>query len=514
MPTGPSTPPVPAAADAVDRAVREGLAAVRTELAVPAAFPPEVTAAARAVAEHAGTPPTAVDATHVPFVTIDPAGSMDLDQAVHLERLDGPGSGHDDEHRAVYRVHYAIADVAAWVPAGGPVDEEARRRVVTLYAPDGRTPLHPPELSEGAASLLPDGERPALWWQLDLDAQGLLTRCDVRRATVRSRARYTYEQVQDALDAGTADDVLLLLREVGLLREQAERDRGGLTLPMPEQEAGREDGHWALTSRRTLPVEGWNAQISLLTGMAAASIMLEGGIGVLRTLPAADPRDVARLRRTARALGVPWPEGAGHAEVVSALDASDPAQAALLAEAATLMRGAAYVAFDGERPAYAEHAAIAAPYAHTTAPLRRLVDRFVGETCLALSAGVPVPAWVRAALPDLPSRMASGDAHASAYERACLDLVEAALLADRLGEVFDAVVVDVREDRTSGVVQLRDPAVRARVTSVPDGVSASTAGGAATAAGPGLELPLGEAVRVRLTHVSVAERTVRFTWER
>ena len=181
---------------------------------------------------------------------------------------------------------------------------------------------------------------------------------------------------------------------------------------------------------------------------------------MLRTLPAADPRDVARLRRTARALGVPWPEGAGHAEVVSGLDASDPAQAALLAEAATLMRGAAYVAFDGERPAYAEHAAIAAPYAHTTAPLRRLVDRFVGETCLALSAGVPVPEWVRAALPELPSRMASGDARASAYERACLDLVEAALLADRTGEVFDAVVVDVREDRTSGVVQLRDPAVR------------------------------------------------------
>lgn len=469
-------------ADAVDAAVRQGLAEVRVELQVPEAFPPHVVAAARSAAPQPDA--SRVDATHVPFVTIDPAGSRDLDQAVHVERR---GTG--------YRVHYAIADVAAWVPAGGPVDAEARRRVVTLYAPDERTPLHPPELSEDAASLLPDGDRLALWWQLDLDGDGLLTGTDVRRATVRSRARLTYESVQRALDDGTADDTLLLLREVGRLREQAERDRGGLTLPMPEQEAGREDGHWALTSRRTLPVEGWNAQVSLLTGMAAASLMLDGRIGVLRTLPAADPRDVARLRRTAHALGVPWPDGVGHAEVVSGLDSADPAQAALLTEAATLMRGAAYVAFDGERPASAEHAAIAAPYAHTTAPLRRLVDRFVGETCLALCAGEPVPEWVRAALPDLPARMATGDAHASAYERACLDLVEAALLADRAGEVFDAVVVDVKDDGSSGVVQLHDPAVRARVA----------------ADGSGRPVPLGESVRVRLTEVSVDTRTVRFT---
>lgn len=482
MPVARVAPPAEVRADAVDEAVRQGLAEVRAELQVPEAFPAPVLAAARsATPQRDGS---RVDATHVPFVTIDPAGSRDLDQAVHVERR-GPG----------YRVHYAIADVAAWVPAGGPVDAEARRRVVTLYAPDERTPLHPPELSEDAASLLPDGDRLALWWQLDLDGDGLLTRTTVRRATVRSRARLTYESVQRALDDSTADEALLLLREVGRLRERAERDRGGLTLPMPEQEAGREDGHWALTSRRTLPVEGWNAQISLLTGMAAASLMLDGGIGVLRTLPAADPRDVARLRRSAQALGVPWPDGAGHAEVVSGLDAADPAQAALLTEAATLMRGAAYVAFDGERPAAAEHAAIAAPYAHATAPLRRLVDRFVGETCLALCAGTPVPDWVREALPDLPSRMASGDAHASAYERACLDLVEAALLAGRAGEVFDAVVVDVKDDGSSGVVQLHDPAVRARVASD----------------GSGRPVPLGESVRVRLTEVSVDTRTVRFT---
>ena len=421
------------------------------------------------------------DATDVPFVTIDPAGSRDLDQALHLERR---GAG--------YRLRYAIADVAAWVRPGGAIDAEARRRVVTLYAPDGRVPLHPPALSEGAASLLPGQDAPALLWDLDLDADGTPTAVRVARATVRSRAQLDYAGVQRALDDGTADGTLPLLRDVGRLRQAAEIDRGGLTLPVPEQDVEVDArGRWTLTSRATLPVEEWNAQISLLTGMCAARLMLDGRVGVLRTLPAADPRDVARLRRSARALGVPWPDGTDHATVVRALDAAVPAQAALLTEATTLLRGAAYVAFDGDLPEQTGHAAIAAPYAHATAPLRRLVDRFVGETCVALAAGTPVPEAVRAALPLLPGLMAAGDRRASAYERGSVDLVEAALLEGREGEEFDGVVVDLRDDGASGVVQLREPPVRARVA--------------------GESLPLGTDVRVRLEQASVAERTVRFT---
>ncbi|AEE47683.1 ribonuclease II [Cellulomonas fimi ATCC 484] len=457
--------------------MRSGLARLRDELAVPAEFPPDVLAEAQQAASRA--PDGLVDATDVPFVTIDPPGSRDLDQAVHLERR---GAG--------FRVRYAIADVASWVRPGGAVDAEARRRVVTLYAPDGRTPLHPPALSEGAASLLPGQDAPALLWTVDLDADGTPTAVDVRRSRVRSRAQLTYDEVQRSFDTGTADGSVALLRDVGLLRQEAERERGGITLPTPEQEVQRTDGRWRLVSRATLDAEEWNAQISLLTGMCAARLMLDGRVGVLRTLPPSDPRDVARLRREAAALGVDWPDGAAVGDVVRGLDASDPAHAALLSEATTLLRGAAYVAFDGELPEQPLHAALAAPYAHTTAPLRRLVDRFVGETCLALVAGTDVPEWVRAALPDLPALMAGGDRRANEYERGCLDIVEAALLVGRVGEEFDGMLVDVRDDATVGVVQLRDPVVRGRVE--------------------GVDLPVGTHVRVRLAEVSTERRTVRF----
>ncbi|MGW4411825.1 RNB domain-containing ribonuclease [Nonomuraea sp. NPDC004702] len=457
--------------------LEDGFDRVLREQRLPAGFPQDVLDEADWVAQVPRL--DAKDLTDVPFVTIDPPGSMDLDQALHLERL-----------RDGYRVWYAIADVGAFVRPGGPIDVEARTRGETVYLPVGRVPLHPKVLSEGAASLLPGAIRPAAVWRVDLDAEGRIVGADVQRARVRSRERLDYAYVQAAVDTGTADGTLSLLAEIGALRLGLERARGGVTLPTPEQEVVRDaDGGYRLEFRVPLPAEAWNAQISLLTGMAAASMMLDAEVGILRVLPAAQPDDLAKVRRVAQALGVPWPEGAGYGEVVHDLDPKNPQQAAFLQESKVLLRGAGYAAFDGAPPKLAEHAAVAAPYAHVTAPLRRLVDRYATEVCLAVAAGEPVPAEVRAALPLLPDIMSATGRRAGAVDRACVDLVEAFLLRERIGQSFEAMVIDVDERRGGGQVQLVEPAVIARC----DGV-----------------LPLGERVTVRLTQADPATREVRF----
>ncbi|MCW2500006.1 MAG: ribonuclease, partial [Frankiales bacterium] len=305
---------------------------LRAELEVPGEFPPEVLReAARVTAALDGD-----DLTHVPFLTIDPPGSTDLDQALALSRTNGG-----------YQLQYAIADVAAFVRPGGLVDREAHRRGETLYAPDKKAPLHPPVLSEDRGSLRAGQLRPALVWTLDLDGHGQLTKTDVRRATVRSRQQLDYATVQQQIDSGAASPDLLLLREVGLLRLQAARDRGAVDLATPEQEVDHE-GH--LTYRAPLPAELWNAQLSLLTGMAAAQLMLDGQVGLLRTLPTPDQPAVDSLRRSALALGVAWPEGTPYADVLRALDPHEPAAAAVLTLATRLLRGAGYAAFDGSPP--------------------------------------------------------------------------------------------------------------------------------------------------------------------
>jgi len=349
---------------------------LRAELKAPGPFSP---AALDDAAQAAAAPRLPeLDRTDLPMLTIDPPGSRDLDQALHLERGDDGG----------FRVWYAIADVAAFVTPGGALDLELTARGVTLYAPDERVPLHPPILGEDAASLLPDVVRPAQLWRLDLDATGELVGTGLERALVRSRLRLDYATVQASLDDGTAEPVLQLLREIGRLRGDRARDRGAVDLPTPEQEVVLDgDGRPHLELRAPLPCEGWNAQISLLTGMAAAGLMLAAQVGLLRTLPPADPEAVQALRRSARALGVDWPEGASYGDVVSALDPTVPAHAALLTLATRLLRGAGYTAFDGAPPEQAQHSAVAAAYAHVTAPLRRLADRHVGEVCWPRRAG-------------------------------------------------------------------------------------------------------------------------------
>ncbi|MGW3036373.1 RNB domain-containing ribonuclease [Streptomyces sp. NPDC001178] len=459
--------------------LRAALTALRTELGVSESYPPEALAEAERSAKAPAVP--SYDATDIPLFTIDPPASTDLDQAMHLSRQ---GTG--------YRVWYAIADVAAFVVPGGALDAETHRRVTTLYFPDERIPLHPALLSEGAASLLPGQVRPAALWTIDLDAGARTLAVDVRRALVRSRARLDYAAVQKQIDDKTAEEPLALLKEIGEARERLEVERGGISLNVPEQEIVERDHAYELSYRAPLPADGWNAQVSLLTGMAAADLMLSAGTGILRTLPAAPDGAVGRLRRTAHALHIDWPHHVSYAQLIRSIDPHRPRHAAFLQECTTLLRGAGYTVFrDGALPPITTHAAVAAPYAHCTAPLRRLADRYASELCLAAAAGEPPPDWVLAALDALPHQMADGSRRAGTVERECVDIVEAALLAGRVGEVFDGCVVDVEERQPGiGTVQLESPAVIGRIE--------------------GEHLPLGERLRVRLTQADPASAKVRF----
>jgi exoribonuclease R len=466
--------------DGADDVLREGIAEIQRELGVTPEFPAAVEQAAARSAAAPRLPD--LDRTDLDFVTIDPPGSMDLDQAMHLAR-DGKG----------YVVHYAIADLAAFISPGDPVDEEAHRRGESLYGADSLVPLHPKALSEDAASLLPDQVRPAFVWTLRLDGEGELVEALVERARVRSRARLDYAAVQKQLDDGCASDVLTLLRDVGRLRVAQEVERGGVNLPMPEQEVRIDGDVWTLEYRTMLPVETWNAQISLLTGFAAASMMIAERVGVLRTLPPPEPAALKRLHRTAKALQVRWPAEELYPDFIRALDPAEPREAAMVAACTQLLRGAGYVGFDGEVPAQPEHSALASEYAHVTAPLRRLVDRYGLEVCAALSAGTEVPDWARERLHELPGTMQESGRRAHQYEAAVLDLVEASTLKGRVGEPFTGVVLEAEhDDPARGDLMVRDPAVEARVTAS-DG-----------------HLPVGEEADVRLAEADPVTRTVRF----
>ncbi|MFI8516711.1 RNB domain-containing ribonuclease [Streptomyces sp. NPDC085481] len=469
---------------AADTPLRAALRAMRTKLALPDTFPPAVLAEAEAAAKAPHLPE--YDATDIPFFTIDPPTSKDLDQAMHLARRADGG----------YRVHYAIADVGAFVAPGGAIDAEAHKRATTVYLPDGKVPLHPAVLSEGAASLLPGNTAPALLWRIDLDAEGRTVATDVRRALVRSLTKLSYASAQAQIDAGTAEEPLALLPHVGRLREALEIERGGVSLAVPEQEVVEAGGSYTLEYRAPLRVDGWNEQISLLTGMAAADLMTAAGTGILRTLPPAPDGSVARLRHSAKALGIDWPHHMSYAELIRSLDPGNSRHAAFLQDATSLLQGSAYTPFTGGHvPEHAVHAAIADEYTHCTAPLRRLVDRYTGELCLAAVAGTAPPEWVLRAMDKLNAEMGAGMKLARKAERMSVDIVEAAVMSNRIGETFDSVLIDkevVPHLGLVGIAHLEEPAVIGVV--VPDGA----------------ELPLGEHLRVRLTQADPGRKVVQF----
>ena len=455
--------------------LNEAFAAIRAEVEVSTDYPADALAEAQQAVASVQLPDR--DETALPFFTIDPPGSTDLDQAMFLER-DGDG----------YRVRYAIADVPAFVTPGGALDRVTRERTQTLYFPDQRVPLHPAVISEDKGSLLPDQERGAFVWDVRLDGSGQQLSAEVYLAKVRSVARLDYDGVQASIDDGSAPQGLMLLKTIGELRIALERERGGADLPIPAQEVERDDnGDYHLRLRPPVTSEDWNSQISLLTGMAAAGIMLDAKVGILRTMPEAPQFAVDRFRGQARALGVTWPKGLAYGEFLRTLDRNDPHHLALMYAAGSLFRGAGYTVFDGSVPDQTRQAAVGAPYAHVTAPLRRLVDRFGLVICESICAGRPVPDWARQSLPELPKIMAAGDQLAHKVDRMCTDAVEVAVMSHHVGDTFAATVV--ARTKTGVEVQLTDRPVIATL--------------------PGDAAP-GDSVQVRVVSADLSTRTLEF----
>lgn len=199
-----------------------------------------------------------------------------------------------------------------------------------------------------------------------------------------------------------------------------------------------------------------------------------------------DARAVSRLRHSAKALGLAWPKDMPLKQFERGLDSANPRHAAFQAAVRRAGPKASYAPYvPGQVP---WHSAMAATYAHATAPLRRLADRYVIEAALQVANGRAVSEELGATFQRLPAVMAKAEEKAGQIDRAVLDLAEAVVLEGREGSRFDAVVTDV--DERGARIQLPDPAVIARI----DGKGAMPA----------------DAISVELASVDVAHRQLRF----
>ena len=448
-------------------ALAGGIAAIREQYKLPGDFPPAVLAAAdeairRPLDGH-------VDRTTVDFATLDPASSRDLDQAFFVEQ-----SGSD------LILRYAIADVGWFVRDGDPLDVEGWARGTSIYLPGAKVPLYPKTLSEGAASLLPDVDRPAIVFAVRIDGAGRSSLDGVERALVRSHAKLGYATVKRT-------DLSPAFAELSRRIAAAERARGAARIDPPQQEVEALDGGgYALGFRPMSPIEQDNAALSLAANLAVADALRAHRTGLFRVMPEPGKRAVKRLKHTARALGVEWPAGMEVAALERSLDPNDPKQATFMLAARRAGERATYAPFhEGEVP---WHSAVSATYVHATAPLRRLADRYVCLASLAIAEGKAVDPTIIAAFEKLPAVMDKADSKSSQVESAVVELAESVVMSGREGSEFDARVTEI--DMRGAKVQLCDEPVLTRL--------------------PGDGLSAGDAIKLKLIEAIPARRLSRF----
>lgn len=443
---------------------------VAREFQVEREFPPNLVEEARSARDQFAAHRR--DLRDIDFVTIDPVGSKDLDQAVYIT-----------EKGDCLEVWYAIADVGAFVRPGMGLYDEALRRGQTIYLPDEPARLYPPELSEGSASLLPGVDRPAVCWRMLVDAAGDVQEYDLSRATVRSRAQLDYVNAHHpSID---------LLPRLGSLRRASSLRRKAVNLSLPDTRVHRlDDGKFELILEPRNQAMDDNSEVSLMAGMVAGAMMAEWGHGYLRTLHPAPEEALEAFATELASLGLTFDPRSEVGVFLASVDPTTVTGMAVHKEAAKLLRGADYLFLD-TKPAVI-HAGVGGMYAHVTAPLRRLVDRYATEYCLARAEGRAPESWAREDAEAVIDTMRHTSQHANTVDNACIRLTEATVLQPWVGTTFDALVLKTNEEKNTAKIMLSQPPI----------ISTDLVGSPAE----------GDTTPVTLVTADPAEREIAFAW--
>ena len=430
--------------------VKERLGSVKSEKAVSLVaihahsirneFPPEV------LAEAEKAKPASLqdreDWRDLPLVTIDPPDAKDHDDAVHAMPDTDPGNpgGHV--------VTVAIADVAAYVRPGSALDREALERGNSVYFPDRVVPMLPERISNDLCSLVPHQPRPALAVRMIIGEDGRKKSHSFHRVMMRSAAKLSYQQAQDAIDGRPDDtsgpilDTLLrpLWAAYGALARERDR-RGPLSLDLPERKIVlKPDG----TVDRIFVPERLEAhrlieEFMILANVAAAETLEKAGSPLVYRVH--DEPSLEKMRSLSEVL----------ASVGYKLPKDGALRPALFNRILAGFQGSEHQIFINEVVLRSQAQAVYAAdnaghfglnlrrYAHFTSPIRRYADLIVHRALIrALRAGSDgLPADMdRKELTDISERISAAERRAMAAERETVERLIAFHLADRVGATF------------------------------------------------------------------------------
>ena len=382
------------------------------------------------------------DLRDLPLITIDPSDARDHDDACYA---------HADEDPANAGGHVlwvAIADVAAYVTPGTPLDREARKRGNSTYFPDRVVPMLPDRLSGDLCSLHEGVPRACIAVRMVLDADGNKLSHSFHRGLMRSPASLHYEEVQAAVDGAPNDRTLPLLEPV--LRplyaayealKAARARRQPLDLDLPERQIVLEDDGTvsSVQFKERLEAHRLIEEFMVLANVAAAETLIAKRVPLLfRNHEEPSPEKLDALRETVQASGFTLAKGQvlKTSHLNRLLDAAAGTDEAELINMSTLrsMTQAYY------GPANLGHFGLAlGKYAHFTSPIRRYADLIVHRALIAAHG------WGKDglrpedydALDEIGTHISETERRSMIAERDTTDRYLAAYLSERVGSEFE-----------------------------------------------------------------------------
>jgi ribonuclease R len=382
------------------------------------------------------------DFTQQLVITIDPIDAKDFDDGVSLIR--DPDTGH-----WVLTVH--IADVAHFVPHGGPLDREARERGTSVYLPQRVIPMFPEIISNGLASLQEAKVRYVQTVEMEFTPDAEPVSARFARGVIRNRKRFTYEQVQSIFDGeaarSIAPDIIRMLHDMRTLSKamRARRARrGSLEMSMPEavleyDEKGHVSGaHFAVQDESHQLIESF----MLAANEAVATHFDKHKIPFLRRIhPAPDLRKLEAFALFARTLDYRLPRRPGRADLQRILNESAKTGERHAIHYA-LLRSLKQAIYSPEQD---EHYALASThYCHFTSPIRRYPDLTVHRL---------LTHWLEKKrarsdekeLFNIGEHCSKTERRAETAEREAVKMRLLSYLSDRLGLEMDALITGVAE---------------------------------------------------------------------
>lgn len=382
------------------------------------------------------------DFTRDLVITIDPKDARDFDDAITVT-ID-PKTKH-----WVLTVH--IADVGHFAKAGGPLDQEARRRATSVYLPQKVIPMFPEVISNGLASLQEGKLRYVKTVRMEFTPGGQKGHVEFFNGAIRTAKRFTYEEVQEQLDGfettppqNEIASMLKRMRDLAVLLRKKRSKRGSLELSMPEavldyDANGRVSGaHFATHDMSHQLVEAF----MLAANEAVAEHFAHNEIPFLRRVhPAPNEEKLVAFARFADLLGyrIRKPQDRFELQKVLNESAEKPERAALHFALLRSLKQATY------SPIQDQHYALASQeYCHFTSPIRRYPDLTVHRT---------LDKWIRrkptgtdeAELMALGEHCSRMERRAETAERELVKLKILIFLTRKLGERFDAVITGVAD---------------------------------------------------------------------